>query len=389
MYNLQYKFSGKEWNDLRKPFNKILTKQMIESCLTTMHQKAIKLCKLWERVAENGKLHNLRPELGNFFADNVCENVCGYELNELDNNKLDLSGTMERAIMLWQKLFFQLPNNLSLTYCRYSQKGRELAKVTRVLTDICIQMLRVNVKRKEALKDNNEEYTKNFIDALLELKARDNLSEEKTARLATDVLLGGFDTISLTAASVLLMLAIFPEHQEAVYQEQLKVVGEDPNIIPTWDQLSNMECLGRVIKETLRLFSPLALIRTPSKDIDLGEYKLPAGSTLYIKLHGVHKNPQFWSHPNEFYPDHFLSEAVINRPKGCYFPFSTGPRGCPAQLYGTIIMKILLSTLLRKYKFETDLKYNELKLKYSTLLEVSDGYHCRINYRNKKSENIS
>ncbi|KAK9509819.1 hypothetical protein O3M35_007044 [Rhynocoris fuscipes] len=83
-----------------------------------------------------------------------------------------------------------------------------------------------------------------------------------------------------------------------------------------------------------------------------GEYTLPAGCTLYIRLHCLHRNPKFWSHPNEFYPDHFLSEAIANRPKGCYFPFSAGPRGCPGKLYGTIVMKTLLSTLLRKYKFE-------------------------------------
>ncbi|KAK9509813.1 hypothetical protein O3M35_007042 [Rhynocoris fuscipes] len=64
--------NGKEWHDLRKPLNKILTKQMIESCFTTMHQKALKLCELWESVADSGKVHNLRPELANFSADNVC-----------------------------------------------------------------------------------------------------------------------------------------------------------------------------------------------------------------------------------------------------------------------------------------------------------------------------
>ncbi|KAK9509815.1 hypothetical protein O3M35_007042 [Rhynocoris fuscipes] len=250
-------------------------------------------------------------------------------------------------------------------------------------------MLRDNMKRKETLKDNNEEHSRNFIDVLVDLKARDNLSEEEAARLATDVLIAGFDTTSVTAASALLMLAMFPEHQEAVYQEQLKVIGDDPTVMPTWDQLNSMEYLARVIKEALRLYCPVATLRTASKDIDLGEYKLPEGCTLFIKLHYLHRNPQFWSHPNEFYPDHFLSEAIANRPKGCYFPFSAGPRGCPGKLYGTIVLKILLSTLLRKYKFETYLKYNELKFQYGVQLELCGGYLCRIKHRNKESENVS
>lgn len=59
------------------------------------------------------------------------------------------------------------------------------------------------------------------------------------------------------------------------------------------------------------------------------EYTLPKGSTAYLMFYSLHRDPKYWSHPQEFYPDHFLPEEVAKRPKGTYLPFSWGPRSCP------------------------------------------------------------
>lgn len=45
----------------------------------------------------------------------------------------------------------------------------------------------------------------------------------------------------------------------------------------------------------------------------------------------LHRDPDIWTHPDEFYPDHFLPEEAAARPKGSYFPFSWGPRSCPGK----------------------------------------------------------
>lgn len=57
--------------------------------------------------------------------------------------------------------------------------------------------------------------------------------------------------------------------------------------------------------------------------------KLPKGCMALIAFMYLHRDPDIWSHPEEFYPDHFLPEEVAARPKGAYLPFSWGPRSCP------------------------------------------------------------
>lgn len=64
---------------------------------------------------------------------------------------------------------------------------------------------------------------------------------------------------------------MFPEHQEAVYKEQLDILGNDIDVPPTWEQLSKMDYLNRIIKEVWRLYSAIGIVRKLTNDIDLGK----------------------------------------------------------------------------------------------------------------------
>lgn len=47
-----------------------------------------------------------------------------------------------------------------------------------------------------------------------------------------------------------------------------------------------------------------------------------------MALFDVHRNPEYWKHPEEFYPDHFLQSEIESRPQYAYIPFSSGLRAC-------------------------------------------------------------
>lgn len=66
------------------------------------------------------------------------------------------------------------------------------------------------------------------------------------------------------------MLAMFPEYQEALYQEQVDILGENLDESLKWEHLSQMTYLSRVIKEVMRLYCPLAILRQLSKNVKLG-----------------------------------------------------------------------------------------------------------------------
>lgn len=66
-----------------------------------------------------------------------------------------------------------------------------------------------------------------------------------------------------------MFLAMFPEYQSAVYEEQVSIFG-DSTRGPESGDLAAMTFLSRVVKETLRHVSPPGLARVLTSDIPIG-----------------------------------------------------------------------------------------------------------------------
>ncbi|KAK9510983.1 hypothetical protein O3M35_005645 [Rhynocoris fuscipes] len=383
-----FALNGSRWAELRKPLNKLITKPMIESNLGVFYEKATKLSNILSKLAQNGNSVDMRHYIANYFADTLAVSTFGHELNELEQDKWNLAENIERVISGAVILIAKFPYCLSFALAIRSKEGQKALQSSKCLWSACNEMIDGRLANKQKLGETLDEEPKFYSDIVQQVAKKRNLNKLERGQLAGDVLVGGYDTSAVTAATVLLMLAMFPEHQEGVYNEQINLVGDDTSVPLTWEQLSNMHYLTRVIKETLRRHNPPTIARVAANDIDLGKYKIPKGATIFIILYLLHRHPTCWSHPTEFYPDHFLPEETATRPKSAFYPFSWGPRSCPGKLYAMISMKVLLSILIRKYKFETDLKFEDLKYKFGIMLEVAQGYHLRIKLRHPTSNEL-
>jgi cytochrome P450 family 6 len=87
--------------------------------------------------------------------------------------------------------------------------------------------------------------------------------------------------------------------------------------------------------ETLRKY-PIApfLDRMCYSDYELpattgnGTVTLPAGTSVYIPVLGLHHDPTYYPEPEKFDPDRFTEENKHSRPNYTYIPFGEGPRMC-------------------------------------------------------------
>lgn len=101
-----------------------------------------------------------------------------------------------------------------------------------------------------------------------------------------------------------------------------------------------------------------------------------------MPIYSLHRNPKIWG-PNadKFNPDNFLPENVEKRHPCSYLPFSTGPRNCIGMKQGTFAVKIMLVHLIKFYKFKTEFKMENLRVKTDITMKLLDKHMISIEKR--------
>ncbi|XP_022166734.1 cytochrome P450 4C1-like isoform X2 [Myzus persicae] len=238
--------------------------------------------------------------------------------------------------------------------------------------------------------DHEKKHSKVFLDTLFELnEVGANFSDDDIRDEVVTMMIGGSETSAITLCFCLLLLAIYPDIQDKVYDEIYDVLGDGDQTI-TIEDSSKLLYLEQVLKETLRLFPVLPLIvREVQDDVKIisNNIVLPKGSTCYLCPLATHRDSASYSNPTSFNPDNFSPENIAKRHKYSFIGFSGGPRGCIGSKYAMLSMKVLVSTFLRNYSVHTDCKFNDIKLKLDLLLRSSNGYHVTIRTRDRRSTN--
>ncbi|KND87602.1 Cytochrome P450 [Tolypocladium ophioglossoides CBS 100239] len=107
---------------------------------------------------------------------------------------------------------------------------------------------------------------------------------------------------------------------------------------PTFEDLKSMVYLGRVVKETLRMYPPIPFNgRVAVRDTVLPRGGGPDGAApIYVQkgqqvayaVFSMHRREELWgSDANEFHPERWETA----RPRFEYLPFNAGPRICPGK----------------------------------------------------------
>ncbi|KAK3930578.1 Cytochrome P450 9e2 [Frankliniella fusca] len=182
----------------------------------------------------------------------------------------------------------------------------------------------------------------------------DEAALKKMANQAINSYIETFETSALSVGSTLLLLATHPKEQEqlrAEIRERVKP-GQDLD----YETVTTLPFLDKVIKETMRLFPPADTIRrcctkaTRLQSASGRSVNVEPGTAVYIPVDALHHDPAIYSHPHDFWPDHFSAEEIASRPKNTFLGFSEGPRQCPGMKYATLKVKTAIATLLQRFE---------------------------------------
>ncbi|KAK8468472.1 hypothetical protein PHAVU_006G039800 [Phaseolus vulgaris] len=196
-----------------------------------------------------------------------------------------------------------------------------------------------------------------IIDALLQLKNDPSFSMDLTPAhikpLMMNVILAGSDTIAAAVVWAMTALMKNPRVMKKAQEEIRNVFGGKDMIEE--EEIEKLPYLKAVIKETLRLYPPVPLLvqRETIKECSIEGYEIPEKTLVYVNAWAVHRDPETWNDPEEFYPERFLDSKVDFRGYDMeLIPFGAGRRVCPGIHMGIITMELVLANLLYSFDWE-------------------------------------
>jgi cytochrome P450 len=158
-------------------------------------------------------------------------------------------------------------------------------------------------------------------------------------------MLGGHDTTATTLAYALWALGRHRDIQDRVVAE---VAGSgDRELTP--DDVPRLGYTVQVLHEALRLCPPAAAVgRMATRDIEVGGYRVEAGTMLAVGTYALHRDPALWDDPLAFDPDRFSPENSKGRDRWQFIPFGAGPRSCIGDHFAILEATLALATIVRR-----------------------------------------
>lgn len=166
----------------------------------------------------------------------------------------------------------------------------------------------------------------------------------------------GHDT---TASALLWWSRMLAEHPQAAARARAEVDAVLAGRDPVADDLPQLPWLAATLKETLRLYPPLAALMTRRtlRPVQAGPYTLPAGALVRVAPWVVQRDARWFPQPLAFRPQRFLpvdQGGDEPPPRGAWLPFGTGPRVCIGQHFALLEMTLVAAMLLQRGTLATE-----------------------------------
>jgi hypothetical protein len=196
------------------------------------------------------------------------------------------------------------------------------------------------------------------IGRLVRAQKTQDLTDLDIASECADHLLAGIDT---TADSLMFLIWALSLPQNSQYQNRLRAelshISVNDEGLPEPKDLTRLPYLNAVLRESLRMYSPLPAFepRVCSSDTIIDGYCIPAGTIVGMSPYCLHRNEKVYPEPLKFAPERWLTAdgSLVDESdaRNKYFwAFSSGARMCIGMHLANAEMLTLIATILRKYR---------------------------------------
>ena len=208
--------------------------------------------------------------------------------------------------------------------------------------------------------------------------AGSGMSDQQGRDEVMTIFLAGHETTASALSWTSYLLAQSPEAEARLHAELDAVLG---GRLPTAEDLNGLRYAEMVLKESMRLYPPAWLIgREATEEVQLGDYRVPAGTNIFMSQWLVHRDPRYFEQPQQFNPDRWTPERERLLPRFAYFPFGGGPRVCLGAAFAMMEAVLLLATISQRFRLRLVPGHTVLPL-FSITLRPKHGVKVLLSRR--------
>lgn len=193
----------------------------------------------------------------------------------------------------------------------------------------------------------------------------------EVANMMIALLMAGQHSSSSTESWIILRLATRPDILEELYEEQVKVLGPNPGPA-THEDIQRLTLQAKVIKETLRLHSPIhsiiRAVKTPMP-VDGTNYVIPTSHNVLAAPGVTSRTADYFRNPSEWDPHRWdevdsmdadddngekidYGYGMVNKGTNSpYLPFGAGRHRCIGEQFAYVQLGAVTAALVRRFKF--------------------------------------
>ncbi|XP_042477241.1 cytochrome P450 76T24-like [Macadamia integrifolia] len=353
--------NGPGWRTMRKVFGqKLMNNKSLDACYGLRQQEVHQMIR--EVYSKIGTPINIGEKMFLTMLNLFMSMLWGGTLQGEEKTSL---GVEIREVVA-EMVDLSLKTNISdifpvlawLDIQGIERRGKKLlAWMDRIIDSVINQRLKMDGEKRKGKME--EEEKKDFLQFLLELQKEGDVTTSLTMiqlkALLLDIIGGGTDTTSSTVEWVMAELMQHPEIMRKTQKEIEEVVGMD-NLVEE-SHLSRFSYLNAIVKETLRLHPviPFLVPHCPNVSSTVGGYTIPSGTSVFINVWKLHRDPEAWEKPSEFLPERFLNNTEKYDYRGnnfTYIPFGSGRRICAGIPLADKMSMYVLASLLHSFEWK-------------------------------------
>ena len=161
--------------------------------------------------------------------------------------------------------------------------------------------------------------------------------------------LAGHETTALALGWTWYLLGENPQAEAKLHQELDTTLHGNPATVA---DLERLPYLHAVVRESLRLYPPAYMMaRANVTPVAIGEYEIPAGTTILSSQWVTHRDARYFEEPEAFRPERWLDGLEERLAGGTYYPFGDGPRRCIGQGFALLEIALAIAAIAQKFRF--------------------------------------